>query len=68
MPEWHSAAARISGIANAAPEPFWMPFDPSTYELGDILADAQIARIGRAWKLPILLNKRMKRIKRFFSS
>lgn len=51
---------------NAQPEPFWMPFDPATYELGDILADAQIARIGRAWKLPILLQKRMKRIKDFF--
>jgi succinate-semialdehyde dehydrogenase/glutarate-semialdehyde dehydrogenase len=52
---------------NSNPEPFWMPFDASTYELGDILADAQIARIGRAWKLPALLNKRMKRIKSFFA-
>jgi acyl-CoA reductase-like NAD-dependent aldehyde dehydrogenase len=51
---------------NSQPEPFWMPFDASTFELGDILAEAQIARIGRAWKLPILLNKRMKRIQRFF--
>ena len=51
---------------NAQPEPFWMPFDANTYELGDILADAQIARIGRAWRLPILLQKRMKRIKSFF--
>ena len=52
---------------NDAPEPFWMPFDPSTFELGDLLADAQIMRIGRAWKLPILLQKRLKRIKDFFS-
>jgi hypothetical protein len=44
-----------------------MPFDPSAFELGDILADAQIARIGRAWKLPLLLGKRMKRIKAFFA-
>jgi acyl-CoA reductase-like NAD-dependent aldehyde dehydrogenase len=52
---------------NSQPEPFWMPFDASTFELGDILADAQIARIARAWKLPILLSKRMKRIQRFFA-
>ncbi|HJL16942.1 MAG TPA: aldehyde dehydrogenase family protein [Sandaracinaceae bacterium LLY-WYZ-13_1] len=51
---------------NAQPEPFWMPFDPTAFELGDILADAQMARVGRAWKLPLLLQKRMKRIKRFF--
>lgn len=51
---------------NSQPEPFWMPFDASTFELGDILAEAQIARIARAWKLPILLSKRMKRIQRFF--
>lgn len=52
---------------NGSPEPYWMPFDPATYELGDILADAQLMRIARAWKLPLLLNQRMQRIKRFFS-
>ncbi|MCB9595386.1 MAG: aldehyde dehydrogenase family protein [Sandaracinaceae bacterium] len=52
---------------NDAPEPFWMPFDASTFELGDLLADAQLMRITRAWKLPLLLAKRAKRIKRFFS-
>lgn len=51
---------------NKQPEPFWMPFDANAFELGDILADAQIGRIGRAWKLPILLQKRMKRIRAFF--
>ena len=51
---------------NSAMEPFWMPFDDKTFELGDILADAQIARLGRAWKLPILLANRAKRIRRFF--
>ncbi len=44
-----------------------MPFDATAYELGDILADAQIARLGRAWKLPLLLRKRLKRIERFFA-
>ncbi len=52
---------------NSQPDPFWMPFDAAAFELGDILADAQIARITRAWKLPILMNKRIKRIQRFFS-
>jgi succinate-semialdehyde dehydrogenase/glutarate-semialdehyde dehydrogenase len=47
-------------------EPFWMPFDASTFELGDLLADAQIMKIGRAWKLPLLLAKRSKRLARFF--
>jgi acyl-CoA reductase-like NAD-dependent aldehyde dehydrogenase len=51
---------------NAQPEPFWMPFDPNAFELGDILSDAQIGRVGRAWKLPLLLRKRMKRITSFF--
>lgn len=51
---------------NSAPEPFWAPFDASTYELGDLLADAQLMRIGRAWKIPLLLAKRAKRIRRFF--
>ncbi|MBX3276293.1 MAG: aldehyde dehydrogenase family protein [Sandaracinaceae bacterium] len=52
--------------ANDAPEPFWMPFDASTFELGDLLADAQLMRVGRAWKLPLLLAKRARRIKQFF--
>lgn len=52
---------------NPQPEPFWMPFDKAAFELGDVLADAQIARIGRAWKLPFLIQKRLKTIQRFFA-
>jgi len=52
---------------NRNPEPFWMPFDPATFELGDRLADAQLLRIGRAWRIPILLSKRLARIKSFFA-
>lgn len=52
---------------NRNPEPFWMPFDPATFELGDLLADAQLMRIGRAWRIPILLSKRLARIKSFFT-
>jgi succinate-semialdehyde dehydrogenase/glutarate-semialdehyde dehydrogenase len=52
---------------NAAPEPFWMPFDPTAFELGDILADAQLGRVTRAVKLPLLLRRRLSRIQRFFA-
>lgn len=52
---------------SSAPEPFWMPFDPATFELGDLLADAQLIRLGRVWKLPLLLRKRLKRIESFFA-
>lgn len=51
---------------NGGPEPFWMPFDAAAFELGDLLADAQLARITRAWKLPLLLSKRAKKIQQFF--
>jgi acyl-CoA reductase-like NAD-dependent aldehyde dehydrogenase len=52
---------------NAGPEPFWMPFDAAAFELGDLLADAQIMRLTRAWKLPILMQKRLKKIQKFFA-
>lgn len=51
---------------NKKPEPFWMPFDSAAYELGDLLADAQLFKIGGAWKLPFLIQKRLKRIQQFF--
>ncbi|MGE0784768.1 MAG: aldehyde dehydrogenase family protein [Sandaracinaceae bacterium] len=53
---------------NPGVEPYWLPFDPATFELGDLLADAQLMRVGRAWRLPILLRERMQRIKSFFAS
>lgn len=48
------------------PEPFWLPFDRSTWTLGDLLADAQLMRLERVWKLPLLLRERVKTVKRFF--
>jgi len=50
------------------PEPFWMPFDKSLWELGTLLADAQIMKLGHAWKLPLLMRKRVSRIREFFRS
>jgi acyl-CoA reductase-like NAD-dependent aldehyde dehydrogenase len=49
-----------------APEMFWMPYDASLVELGHILADAQIMKLARAWKMPLLMRKRVETVKRFF--
>jgi len=48
------------------PEPFWVPFDEDLVELGHLLADAQRGRITRAFKIPLLLRKRVAHIKAFF--
>ena len=48
------------------PELFWMPYDPTLIELGDILADLQTARVERAWRLPALMRRRMKTLRAFF--
>ena len=50
-----------------APEPFWMPYDRSLWTMGDILADAQLGKVARAWKLPLLWKDRLSIIRRFFS-
>ncbi len=49
-----------------APESFWMPYDESLRELGDILADAQIFRLLRAWKLPFLMKRRVETVRKFY--
>jgi acyl-CoA reductase-like NAD-dependent aldehyde dehydrogenase len=51
---------------NESPEPFWMPFDRDLIELGNALCDAQVGRVTRAWKLPLLLKRRVDRIRSFF--
>jgi acyl-CoA reductase-like NAD-dependent aldehyde dehydrogenase len=51
---------------NDSPEPFWMPYDRTLWEMGEILADAQILRLGRAWRLPFVMKKRLDTVKRFF--
>jgi len=50
----------------SAPELFWMPYDDALVELGNILADAQLLRLERAWKLPLLIRKRLKAVRSFF--
>lgn len=48
------------------PEPYWLPFDHNLEQLGDVLADAQLGNVTRAYKLPFLLSARKKAIKAFF--
>jgi acyl-CoA reductase-like NAD-dependent aldehyde dehydrogenase len=52
---------------STAPEPFWMPYDATLWELGEILAGAQIFDVARAWRLPIAMRKRLATVRRFFS-
>lgn len=49
-----------------APEPFWLPFDGELLELGHRLAEAQVMKLGRAYRIPWLIRKRVERIRSFF--
>jgi acyl-CoA reductase-like NAD-dependent aldehyde dehydrogenase len=49
-----------------APEMFWMPYGREIVELGELLADAQLGRLLGAWKIPLLLRKRVGIVRRFF--
>jgi acyl-CoA reductase-like NAD-dependent aldehyde dehydrogenase len=58
---------RVTTIdASTGPELYWMPYDAPLRELGETLADAQVGRIGNAWKLPLLMRQRMKTLREFF--
>lgn len=47
-------------------EPFWLPYDDALLELGHLLADAQLGKLGSAYKIPLALRQRAKSIKAFF--
>lgn len=49
-----------------APDFFWLPYDRTLVEIGHLLADAQIGKVLRAWKLPFLMRDRVNRVKEFF--
>jgi succinate-semialdehyde dehydrogenase/glutarate-semialdehyde dehydrogenase len=51
---------------NSGPELYWMPFDKNLWDMGDILADAQVMRVERAWRLPMIMRKRLKAVREFF--
>ncbi len=52
--------------AAAGPEAYWLPYDRVLWELGSLVADAQLGRLGQAWKLPFLFRERSKILKKFF--
>jgi len=49
-----------------APELFWMPYDAALFEMGDLIADAQLGRLARAWRLPIVIRDRLRTLRSFF--
>jgi delta 1-pyrroline-5-carboxylate dehydrogenase len=50
----------------SAPELFWMPYDSALWEMGDLLADAQLGRLARAWRLPLVIRDRLRTLRDFF--
>ncbi len=51
---------------NTAPEPFWMPFDRTLWQMGQALSEAQLFDVRNAWKLPYLMQKRVATVRKFF--
>lgn len=49
-----------------SPEPFWLPYDRNAFLLADILAESQLFRLDRVWRLPLLLRERVRAVKAFF--
>ena len=54
--------------SNSAPELYWMPYDRAMWELWHLLADAQLMKLSRIWKVPFLIKQRTDTIKKFFST
>jgi acyl-CoA reductase-like NAD-dependent aldehyde dehydrogenase len=52
---------------NDAPELYWMPYDKTLWKLGNLLADAQLLKIGQAYKIPFLIKERIDTVRAFFS-
>jgi hypothetical protein len=50
----------------SAPETYWMPYDETLRQLGELLADAQLGRLGSAWRIPRLLRARARTLRAFF--
>jgi acyl-CoA reductase-like NAD-dependent aldehyde dehydrogenase len=48
------------------PELFWMPYDEALWEMGELLADAQLGRLARAWRLPLVIRERVRKLRAFF--
>jgi acyl-CoA reductase-like NAD-dependent aldehyde dehydrogenase len=52
---------------NTDPELYWMPYDKALWELGNLLADAQLFKLGGAWKIPFLIKRRIDTVRAFFA-
>lgn len=52
---------------NTDPELYWMPYDKTLWELGNLLADAQNFKLGGAWKIPFLIKRRIDTVRAFFA-
>jgi acyl-CoA reductase-like NAD-dependent aldehyde dehydrogenase len=48
------------------PDPFWMPFDRTLWDMGDLLCDAQLMKLSRAWRIPLVVRERLKTLREFF--
>jgi acyl-CoA reductase-like NAD-dependent aldehyde dehydrogenase len=48
------------------PEPFWMPWGRDNFEFGSLLIEAQLMKLGRVWKLPLVIDRRVKKVAKFF--
>jgi acyl-CoA reductase-like NAD-dependent aldehyde dehydrogenase len=56
----------ITVDSSGGPELYWMPYDATLRGLGETLADVQIGQLARAWKLPLLMRRRIKTLRDFF--
>jgi acyl-CoA reductase-like NAD-dependent aldehyde dehydrogenase len=45
---------------------YWMPYDEALWTFGDLVADLQLGRFARAWRIPGLLLSRIRTVRRFF--
>ena len=52
--------------SSSGPDAFWMPFDRTLWEMGDLLCDAQLMKLRRAWRLPLIMRQRVRTIREFF--
>ena len=53
---------------NPDPDPYWMPFDRDLHDLGEALVFAQLGKVLKALRLPLLMRSRVRRIKTFFGA
>jgi hypothetical protein len=51
---------------SSKPDPFWMPFDRDLWDFGQLICEAQLMKLGQAWRIPLLANKRVETIRKLF--